>query len=289
MERSEGRKKTARNELELRDTSFEQQHTAPDGTTEQQETSFTEWSCRVCSKSLQEPRPTSCCGEHACQSCAPEDQPCPLCSERGAASKREDVLDDSWVIVELPTEVELPATTTVSGRRTRKRRSPPAIEPVAKRLRSAARRKDPSFSIRKELMKSKVTSPRLYTASGYLMEIQFALKGKNIDVSVFARPGKDDKDLSWPLRGKVQIFLIDIGGDTHHTSEIPGTWKNPGTYCKGQLDFPYEELKGDRDGMIKFSVRVISRSHTPPSNIIQIFYSAACTLTFYFLCLDVHV
>lgn len=106
-------------------------------------------------------------------------------------------------------------------------------------------------------MKSKVSSPRLYTASGYLMEVQFALKGKNIDVHVFARPGKDDKDLSWPLKGKVQIFLIDIGGDTRHTSEIPGTWENPGTSCKGQLDFPYEKLEEDRYGMIKFSVRVI--------------------------------
>ena len=245
--------------IELRDTSLS---LAPEGNAEQQqETSFTELNCKVCNTSLPEPHSQSCCGEHACQSCAPENQPCPLCSERGAASSaREDTSEDSWVMVEPPAEVSKP-------RESRKRRkSSPEAEPVAKRLRSGRQKVEhPSFSISKvQIPKQKADSPRFYTSKdGYLMQIKFRYNskqghGNNVHVYIHTHPGKNDNTLSWPLRGRVQILSIDLGGDTRHTSEIPGEWERPGTHCKGELDIPYEKLVEDKNGMLKFCVRMIA-------------------------------
>ena len=231
----------AKTSMELQDTSVGQLSRTP----EQQETSFMKISCKVCSTLLPKPRRQSCCGEHMCQSCVPENQPCPLCncSEQGAAdSTCRDILD-SWEIVECSAEVSEP-------REPRKRRgSPPEVE-------------YPSFSIRKELIKQKISSPRFYTSNGYLLEIEFRYnKGhqNNVRVYIFVRPGKNDQDLRWPLTGKVQILSIDLGGDTRNTSEISGRWERPrtGTYCKGELDIPYENLPQDSKGMLKFCVQVI--------------------------------
>jgi len=244
--------------MELRGTSVGQLSRTP----EQQETSFMELNCKVCSTSLPEPHPLSCCGEHVCQSCVPENQPCPLCNERGAAdSTWKDVLDDSK-IVECPAEVS-------KLRKLRKRRGlSPEVEPKGKKLRSAKRKKvEPSFSISKELIKKqKIKSPRFYTSNGYLMEIEFYYKSvnghqnqNNVHVSVYVHQGENDKDLCWPLTGRVQILLTDLG-DTHYTSEISGTWEKPPpkTSCKGELDVPYEKLLEDRNGMLKFCVQLIT-------------------------------
>lgn len=243
----------AKTSLELKDTSVGQLSRTP----EQQETSFMKISCKVCSTSLPEPRRQSCCGEHMCQSCVPENQPCPLCNcnEQGAAdSTCRDILD-SWEIVECSAEVSEP-------REPRKwRGSSPEVERI---VRSGKRKKVeyPSFSIRKVLIKQTIRSPRFYTSNGYMLEIEFRYKKghqNNVRVYIYARPGKNDKDLRWPLTGKVQILSIDLGGDTRNTSEISGRWERPstGTYCKGELDIPYENLPQDSMGMLKFCVQVI--------------------------------
>lgn len=213
-----------------------------------------EISCKVCSTSLPKPRRQSCCGEHMCQSCVPENQPCPLCNKQGSADSTCRDISDSREIV---AEVNEP-------REPRKRRgSSPEVERIA---RSGKRKKVeyPSFSIRKVLIKQKIRSPRFYTSNGYLMEIEFCCKSvkghqNKVRVYIYACPGKNDKDLSWPLTGKVQILSIDLGGDTRHTSEISGRWERPppGTYCKGELDIPYENLPEDSKGMLKFCVQVI--------------------------------
>ena len=237
--------------MELQDTSVGQLSRPP----EQQETSFMEISCKVCSTSLPEPHRQSCCGEHMCQSCVPENQPYPLCNEQGTVdSTCRDILD-SWEIVECSAEVSEP-------REPRKRRG---SSPEVERIQRSGKRKKveyPSFSIRKVLIKQKIRSPRFYTSNGYLLEIEFRYnKGhqNNVRVYIFVRPGKNDQDLRWPLTGKVQILSIDLGGDTRNTSEISGRWERPrtGTYCKGELDIPYENLPQDSKGMLKFCVQVI--------------------------------
>jgi len=239
-------------EIELQDLDRSGVRLSPapvDKTEQQQESTFTKHSCKICSRSLQEPRPQSCCGEHVCESCTPENEPCPHCG-----SERED---DSCE--------------TVYGTRKRRKTSV-TVEPTADstctaesatmRLRSAGRKKVkvPTFSICKERIKSRVTSNTFYTSNGYNMQIEFKYKPSkdyrnNVSVYVYTCPGKNDEKLIWPLKAKVRIF-IDLGGDQHQISEIPGTWNKPPprNHCKGELNIPYEDLKEDYDGMLQFYV-----------------------------------
>jgi len=238
-------------EIELQDLDRSGVRLSPapvDKTEQRQESTFTKPSCKICSRSLQEPRPQSCCGQHVCESCTPENEPCPHCG-----SAREDL------------------TETVYGTRKRRKTSV-TVEPTADstctaesatmRLRSAGRKKVKvsTFSICKERIKSRVTSNTFYTSNGYNMQIEFKYKPSkdyrnNVNVYVYTCPGKNDEKRIWPLKGKVRIF-IDRRGDQHQISEITGTWNKPPPRnpCKGELNIPYEDLKEDCDGMLQFYV-----------------------------------
>ena len=76
-------------------------------------------------------------------------------------------------------------------------------------------------------------------------------------IYTFIQAGKNDSQLMWPLRTRVQLLFIDLGGDSYHVAETSGTWKKPGTYCKDELDITYEELQPDNKGMLKIQVRLL--------------------------------
>lgn len=241
-------------EIELQDRSGVRTRLSPapvDKTELQQESTFTKFSCRICSRSLQEPRLQSCCGQHVyvCESCTPENEPCPHCG-----SAREDDLTETCEMVKdtrkrrkTSVTVEPTADPTSTG------------EPVTKRLRSAAQTKV-KVPICKERIKSGVESNIFYTSNGYNMQIEFRYKASkdyrnNVYVYVYTCQGKNDEKLIWPLKGKVRIF-IDLGGVQHQISEISGTWNKPPprNHCKGELNIPYEDLKEDYNGMLQFYV-----------------------------------
>ena len=168
----------------------------------------------------------------------------------------EDSLLESWQLVEAPAEPE-----KLQGS------SPEINQSVVKHSTSAREEKpeDPVVSINKQLIKQTVTSPRFYSSegdNGYMMELKFSCRSTKshrtkVNIYIFIQAGKNDSQLMWPLRTRVQLLFIDVGGDTYHVAETSGTWKKPGSYCKDELDIAYEELQPDNKGMLKIQVRLL--------------------------------
>ena len=246
-------------ELNLLKTSAKQRLLAEDTTEQMQETNLI---CKLCRRSLKEPRQMSCCREHICHSCAPDGQHCLLCgceqSSETAASVEEDA--DSWVVVER-------AEVTEPGRLRRGR--------LLTRPSLFSKKKVDGHPIRicKELIKNPhrpCNSEAFYTSegdNGYLMQIKFNYRSttdhqNNVCVYVCMRKGKNDENLRWPLKATVIIIQNDCKGSStcpHQRWSITGRWEKPGPgtqWCNGELNIPYEKLQAGRDGMLDFIVHV---------------------------------
>ena len=177
--------------------------------------------------------------------------------KRPKTATLEDSLLESWELVEAPAEPK-----TLQGS------SPEINQSVVKHPTSAREEKpkDPVVSINKQLIKQTVTSPRFYSSegdNGYMMELKFSCSRSTkshrtkVNIYTFIQAGKNDSQLIWPLRTRVQLLFIDVEGDTYHVAETSGTWKKPGAYCKDELDIAYEELQTDNKGMLKIQVRLL--------------------------------
>ena len=171
----------------------------------------------------------------------------------------EDSLVESWVEAPEPEKLQAQSQSSPEIKGSEK--------PAVKRSASFEKEKpaDPVIRIYKQLIKQTVTSPRFYSSggdNGYLMELKFACKStkshrNKVYIYTFIQAGKNDSQLMWPLRTRVQLLFIDCEGDSYHITETSGTWKKPGTYCKDELDIAYENLQPDKKGMIKIQVRLL--------------------------------
>lgn len=176
------------------------------------------------------------------------------CKGRKTATLADSLLE-SWELVEAPEPEELQGS------------SPEIRQSVFQHSTSAREEKleDPVVSINKQLIKQTVTSPRFYSSegdNGYMMELKVSCRPTKshrtkVNIYTFIQAGKNDSQLMWPLRTRVQLLFINVGGDTYHVAETSGTWKKPGSYCKDELDIAYEELQPDNKGMLKIQVRLL--------------------------------
>ena len=177
----------------------------------------------------------------------------------------ENSLGDSWEMVGPPEPPPEPEKL-----QTQSQPSPAAKESEKPAVKSSVsfgeeKPEGPVISVCKQLIKQTVTSPRFYSSGGddgYLMEVKFSCRSTKshrtkVNMYTFIQPGKNDSQLMWPLRTRVQLVFIDLGGDSYHVAETSGTWKRPGTYCKDELDIAYEELQPDNKGMLKIQVRLL--------------------------------
>ena len=177
----------------------------------------------------------------------------------------ENSWEDSWEMVEPPEPPPEPEKL-----QTQSQPSPAAKEsekPAVKSSVSFGEEKPEGqvISVCKQLIKQSVLSSRFYASgddNGYLMELKFACRStkshrNKVNMYTFIQAGKNDSQLMWPLRTRVQLVFIDLGGDSYHIAETSGTWRRPGTYCKDELDIAYEELRPDNKGMLKIQVRLL--------------------------------
>ena len=74
------------------------------------------------------------------------------------------------------------------------------------------------------------------------MQLKFACRStkshqNKVNMYTFIQSRKNDSQLMWPLRTRVQLlFILDLGGDCYHVA---------GTYCKDELGTnPNQTIKG---------------------------------------------